>query len=162
MKRHICIFIIVAATAARAETLYKVVGSDGRITYTDRPPADGKSTTTLKFADAPSSPLPDSVLKYQAALQKSMQNRLAQAKKIDSISMPTLYMATWCGYCTKATAYLRAKGIRYREVDIDTPDGGRAYFEAGGQRGVPLLIADGKRQTGFNDGAYDYFFSAKK
>lgn len=162
MKTPACFLVIVAVTSAQAETLYKAVGPDGRITYTDRAPADSKSTSALRFADAPSTPLPDPVLKYQAALQKNMQNRLAEAKKIDSISMPALYIATWCGYCTKAKAYLRARGIRCREIDIDKPDGGRAYFDAGGQRGVPLLMADGKRQSGFSEGSYDYFFSAKK
>ena len=163
MKTFVCLIVIVfAVTALHAETLYKVIGADGKITYTDQPPADRKSTTALRFADAPSTPLPESVLKYQAALQKSMQGRLAEAKKIDAIGSPTLFSATWCGYCTQAKAYMQLKGIRYREVDIDTPDGGRAYFEAGGQRGVPLLMADGRRIQGFSAGAYDNFFASKK
>ena len=163
MKNLVCLFVIVfAATALHAETLYKVVGADGKITYTDLPPADRKSTTALRFADAPSTPLPESVLKYQAALQKSMQGRLAEAKKIDASGAATLFSASWCGYCTQAKAYMRAKGIGYREIDIDTPDGGRAYFEAGGARGVPLLMADGRRIQGFSAGSYDNFFGAKK
>ena len=156
-------FFVFLAVAAQAETLYKVVGPDGKTTYTDRPPTDAKSkTTTLQFADAPSTPLPDSVLKYQAALQKSMQSRLAQARNVNAIGATTLYSASWCGYCKKAKAYLRANGIRYSEFDIDTADGGVAYFEAGGRRGVPLLLADGKRIEGFSDGSYDNFFSVKK
>lgn len=162
MKTVACIFFLVAAFNAVAETLFKVVGPDGKITYTDRPPADGKSTTTLRFADAPSTPLPDSVLKYQTALQKSMQSRLSQAKKVDAIGATTLFSAVWCGYCTRAKAYLQARGIRYREIDIDTPDGGQAYFEASGRSGVPLLLADGKRQTGFSESSYDSFFFPKK
>ncbi|MEO8385292.1 MAG: glutaredoxin family protein [Betaproteobacteria bacterium] len=147
---------------AHAETLYKVIGADGKTTYTDRPAADAKSTTALKFSDAPSTPLPDSVLKFQAELQKSSQGRLALAKRLDAIGTVTLFSASWCGYCTKAKAYLRTKGISFQEHDIDTPGGGRAYFEAGGKRGVPLLMADGKRLEGFSDGAYDHFFVAKK
>ena len=147
---------------AQAETLYKVIGADGKTPYTDRPPADAKSTTAMQFSDAPSTPLPDSVLKYQAELQKGMQGRLAQAKRQDAMGSVTLYSATWCGYCTNAKAYLRTKGIAFQEMDIDTPGGGRAYFEAGGKRGVPLLMADSKRLQGFSEGAYDHFFAAKK
>ena len=147
---------------AHAETLYKVIGADGKTTYTDRPPADAKSTTAMQFSDAPSTPLPDSVMRYQAELQKGMQGRLAQAKQLDAIGTVTLFSATWCGHCTKAKAYLRSKRISFQEFDIDTPSGGRAYFEAGGKRGVPLLMAGGKRLEGFSDGAYDYFFAAKK
>ena len=161
IKTLACFLVIVAATA-QAETLYKVVGADGKVTYTDQPPADRKSTTALQFADAPTTKLPASVLKYQAELAKSMQNRLAQAKKMDTTGTTTLFSAVWCGYCTGAKAYLQARRIPYREFDIDTPDGGRAYFEAGGQRGVPLILADGKRLSGFSSTAYDYFFSARK
>lgn len=156
------LFAVLVLAGAQAETLYKVIGADGRTTYTDRPPADAKSTTAMQFADAPSTPLPDSVLKYQAELQKGVQGRLAQAKRLDAIGTVTLFSASWCGYCTKAKAYLRSRGISFQELDIDTPGGGRAYFEAGGKRGVPLLMADGKRLAGFSDGAYDYFFAAKK
>jgi len=114
MKTVACIFFLVVAINAVAETLFKVVGPDGKITYTDRPPADGKSTTTLRFADAPSTPLPDAVLKYQAALQKSMQSRLSQAKKADAIGATTLFSAVWCGYCTRAKAYLQAERSKRR------------------------------------------------
>jgi len=156
------LFALLMLAGAQAETLYKVIGADGKTTYTDRPPADAKTTTTLKFSDAPSTPLPASVLKYQAELQKGAHGRLAQAKRLDAIGTVTLFSASWCGHCTKAKAYLRSKGISFQELDIDTPGGGRAYFEAGGKRGVPLLMAGGKRLEGFSDGAYDYFFAAKK
>ncbi len=149
-----------SATVAHAETLYKVVGTDGKITYTDRPPAEGKSTT-MQFVDAPTTPLPESVLKYQAELRKSMQGRLSAAKKIDS-SDTTLFMATWCGYCTRAKAYLNAKGIRYQEVDIDTPAGARSFVEAGGSGGVPLLVIAGQRARGFSEASYDKLFALKK
>ena len=153
---------LLAATSAQAETLYKVIGTDGRVTYTDRLPADAKSATALKFADAPVTSLPESVLKNQAEFAKGMQNQPAQAKIIDPSGPTTLFSASWCGYCTQAKVYLRTKGIAFRELDIDTPAGGRAYFEAGGQRGVPLIMADGKRLSGFSTGAYDHFFAAKK
>ena len=165
MKKLGCLVAVIAfivSITVHAETLYKVIGADGRVTYTDLPPVDGKSTTAIKFADAPTSKLPASVLKYQAELAKGMQNRFEQAKKLDTFGPATLFSASWCGYCTQAKAYLRIKGIAFRELDIDTPGGGRAYFEAGGQRGVPLIIADGKRLSGFSGAAYDHFFAAKK
>jgi glutaredoxin len=101
-------------------------------------------------------------LKYQAELRKTMQSRLSEGRKIDSAGVVSLFGATWCGYCKRAKSYLQAKGIRYREYDIDTAEGGRAFVEAGGQKGVPLLVADGKRLQGFTEGSYDGFFSARK
>lgn len=159
MKTLRCLLIPALAGAVHAETVYKVVGPDGKTSYTDRPPADGKSATTLEFADAPSSPLPESVLKYQAELLRSMKSRGTPGAPD---ATPTLYSAKWCGYCKKAKAWLAAKNINYREYDIDTPDGARAYFEAGGKRGVPLLLVDGKRLQGFNADSYGAVFGQKK
>ena len=156
------LLLILTATAAIADTLYKVVGPDGKITYTDQPPADPKSAKALTFSDLPASPLPPAVLKYQAELLKGMNNRLATAGKFESPGTVTLFSATWCGYCKKAKAFLQAKRISYHEYDIDSPNGALSYVEAGGKRGVPLLIADGKRLQGFSEAAYDSFFAGKK
>ena len=162
MKSIVLFIFLCAATSVYAETLYKVIGVDGRVTYTDLPPADRRSTLELKFTDAPVTSLPESVLKNQAEFAKGMQNQSAQAKKIDVSGPTTLFSASWCGYCTQAKVYLRTKGIAFRELDIDTPAGGCAYFEAGGQRGVPLIMVAGKRLSGFSTGAYDHFFAATK
>src|SRR5689334_15127897 len=104
MKTTICLIALLSAvSAASGETLYKVVGPDGKITYTDRPPQDDKSkSTAMQITSAPSTPLPDSVLKFQAELQKSLQNRLAAAKEMGSMGTPVLFSAVWCGYCTQA------------------------------------------------------------
>ena len=161
MKAVLCLLALFSTGWVQAEALYKVVGPDGKITYTDQPPADPKTATTMQITSAPSTPLPDAVLKYQAELQKSMQGRLASAKVADS-GPPALFSAAWCGYCTQAKAYLAAKSIRNREYDIDTEDGARAYVEAGGKKGIPLLVSGSKRQQGFSPASYDSFFAAKK
>jgi glutaredoxin len=72
-----------------------------------------------------------------------------------------LYMATWCGYCKAAKAYLAQKSIGYRELDIDTPAGKSAFAQIGG-RGVPVLLTKGQRVTGFTPQAYDAVFVAKR
>ncbi|MBI4998243.1 MAG: glutaredoxin family protein, partial [Rhodocyclales bacterium] len=67
----------------------------------------------------------------------------------------------WCGYCTQAKAWLASKRIAYREIDIDTPDGLASFAQAGGGKGVPLLVANGRRVQGYSPAAYDQLFSRK-
>lgn len=69
-----------------------------------------------------------------------------------------LYVASWCGYCRQARAYLARSGIKYEEVDIDTP-AGKAAFAAAGSGAVPLLVANGEQLRGFSELAYDFFFA---
>jgi len=63
-----------------------------------------------------------------------------------------------CGYCRQARAYLARSGIKYEEVDIDTP-AGKAAFAAAGSGAVPLLVANGEQLRGFSELAYDFFFA---
>ena len=73
-----------------------------------------------------------------------------------------LYSASWCGFCKRAKAYLAANGISYQEFDVETKDGMAAFAQAGGGKGVPLLIADGQRVQGFTPAAYDAFFANRR
>lgn len=146
------------ATTALAESLFKSVGPDGKITYSDHPPTEGRILKTMQLENLPSSALPASTASYVEQLTKLK----ASSSAIKSISGVVLYAAAWCGYCKKAKAYLASKSITYREIDIDTNDGIAAFAQAGGGKGVPLLIADGQRIQGFSTAAYDALFAKQK
>lgn len=140
---------------ALADTLYKSVGPDGRATYSDRPPADGRIAKTLTFENLPSTPLP-------AATAADLERLRRSAPALSMNAAPTeviLFSATWCGYCRNAKAYMRAKGIQYQEFDIDSAEGKAAFARAGGSKGVPLLFARGLRVQGFSPAAYDTVFA---
>lgn len=146
---------MLALPCAQAQSLYKVVTPDGRVLYTDKPPAQGKVLKTLTPDAAPTTALPPSAAEQLARLQS------LRAPAAASVGGVVLYSAVWCGYCTKAKAWLAARGIAYREVDIDTPDGMASYAQAGGGKGVPLLVAGGQRVQGYSPAAYEQLFSRK-
>jgi glutaredoxin len=146
---------IVWSPSTNANKLYKVVDENGKVTYTDQAPTQSNvKTTTLKIQEAPATPLPESVLKYQAELRKGMQQRLEDANK-PRLGSVTLFSASWCGYCTQAKSFLSSQQIAFTEIDIDTPEGAKAFVGAGGGKGVPLLVtSDGRRQSGFSKESY--------
>lgn len=47
--------------------------------------------------------------------------------------------AEWCGYCRKQQQDFERADVRYRVLDIDTPEGDRA-MQAIGARGVPVTV----------------------
>ena len=47
--------------------------------------------------------------------------------------------AEWCGYCRKQQKDFEMAGVRYRVLDVDTDEGGRAA-DALGTRGVPVTV----------------------
>jgi glutaredoxin len=140
------------SSLAFAQTMYKSVTPDGRVMYSDQPPAAAKVVRTFVPDTAPSSALPASALD-QASTSREAQPAVAPGAGV------VLFSASWCGYCAKAKEYLAAKGIAYRDYDVDTPGGRNAYVQAGGRRGIPLLVSGGRRIEGFSTAAYDRFFS---
>lgn len=150
-----------SAFAAHAGTLYKSVGPDGRIIYSDQPPADSKVEKTIAFTNLPATPLPAAVLRYREELQKGVQKRLADpGNKADS-GQTVLFSAEWCGYCRKAKAYLAEKRIPYREYDVDTQEGMRALAALGEGKGIPVLVRNGRKTQGFSREAYDAVFGGQ-
>lgn len=141
---------------AGAQTLYKSVGADGRVVYSDQPPATGAVEKTMRLESLPVSVVPG------ATPRPAPNTAAAQAPAaVVPRGEVVLYMATWCGYCKAAKSYLAHKGITYRELDIDTPAGKTAFAQIGG-RGVPVLLTQGQRVTGFTPQAYDALFLARK
>ena len=150
------------ACATQAATVYRSVDADGRITYSDKPPAGAKIDKTLDIADLPASPLPESVLRYQEELQKGMRSRLSDAQRPVS-GVPVFFMAKWCGYCKQAKAYFAEKGIQYQEHDIETPAGMQALVASGFRgRGVPVLLWNERQLVGYSRPAYDALFSSAR
>jgi mycoredoxin len=62
----------------------------------------------------------------------------------------TMYTTSWCGFCFRLKTALKAEGISYNEVDIES-DPSAAEFVAsvnGGNQTVPTLkFADGSTLT---------------
>ena len=156
-----CAFValLALATSAQNATVYRTLDADGKVVYSDNPPANAKVQKTMEITNAPASPLSDAVLRYQAELEKSLNKRLAEVAA-GPPGVALLFVTPWCGYCKQAKAYLGAKGIAFQEHDIETPAGMRVYVANGGGRsGVPVLITKGGRLTGFSPKSYDAHFS---
>ncbi len=150
----VVVYSAMVAMTVNAETVYKVTGPDGEVTYSDKPPAGGSRAETFEFRNLPSSPLPPEVLRFREQLEKSAQSRsnAARAPRADEVQ---LFTAKWCGYCKRAKAHLAASQVGYYEYDIETADGMRAFIDAGGRGGVPLLVRGEQRIQGYSAAAYD-------
>ena len=159
-RTAVCVLSFALATPASAETVYKVVGPDGQVTYSDKPPADPtRKANTLEFRNLPSSPLPTHVLRFREQLEKSAESRIAAART-PSPGTVNMFTASWCAHCKRAKAHLAAAQIAYVEYDIESVDGMRAFIGAGGSGGVPLLVAGERRIQGYSAPAYDRLASA--
>lgn len=161
LKRSIALLLAAASIPAiGADTVYKVVDPDGTVRYSDKPPAGSSPAKTLEFRHLPSSPLPDSVLRFRAEMEKRISARAADYRNPQRGEI-RLFTAKWCPHCKRAKADLAKRGVAYAEYDIDTPDGMAAFIQASG-RSVPLLVTSSARVSGYSDGSYERVLSSTK
>jgi glutaredoxin 3 len=63
-----------------------------------------------------------------------------------------MYTTTWCGYCVRAKALLRSRGLEYTEVVMDDDPAFRARLqELTGGWTVPQILVDGRPIGGYTE-----------
>ncbi|WOB06431.1 glutaredoxin family protein [Piscinibacter gummiphilus] len=116
---------VLLLSAAPAFALYKVVGPDGKITYTDRPDVgtDKKvqSVNTRGGGGADDASLPFEL--RQIALRFPV----------------VLYVAADCQPCDEARQFLRGRGIPASEKLVTTPEDGQALQRLTGGSTLPVM-----------------------
>lgn len=61
-----------------------------------------------------------------------------------------------CPWCTRAKAYLRGRGVPFREIDVSQdPVAARDLVRRTGQMGVPVIEIDGRPIVGFDQALID-------
>lgn len=127
--------------ALPAHALYKVVGPDGRVTYTDRPPpADlGKPQPTGRER----SPVSEAA---------SASNALPlELRQVVARFPVTLYTSTDCAPCDTGRRLLQVRGIPFVEKRVLNEDDAEAMNRLTGGRSVPTLTVGSQALRGLSD-----------
>jgi glutaredoxin len=126
-------------SVAEAQAQFKVVGPDGKVTYTDR------SSTAAPGATGPGGPaaLPSAAVPTPtAALPLALRQPMARYPVV-------LYAQPSCEGCEAGRQFLRARGIPYSEKLVGNEDG-EALQRATGGRAVPALTIGQQVLRGFS------------
>lgn len=134
---------LVAALPAAAQ--YKVVGPDGRITYTDRPPSDGQQRVQQLRSDGAAVGEAASLAGLPLALRQ-----VATRFPVMLIAGSTAG-ADACVPCDQARAALVARGIPFTERSVANDDDVRALQQLTGNSTVPALRVGGQMLKGYSD-----------
>ena len=63
-----------------------------------------------------------------------------------------VYTTRWCGYCVRAKALLKGKGIDFDEISLDDDSGFRqTLFDLTGGWTVPQIVLDGEPIGGYTE-----------
>ena len=135
ISRMVLIVLLGGASSA-ALALYKVVGPDGKVTYTDRPPGDAAGAiTTIGGSGAPTSS------------GQSLPYELRQALTRYPV---TLHTSADCELCNRARQFLRQRGIPLNERIIESNSDLEMLEQISGGRELPVLTVGGQVLRGFS------------
>ena len=140
MNRAVTASLLMLA-AASAQAQFKVVGPDGRITYTDRPPpaVEGRAAPVKAppGADRVASPALPPVLREPAT------------------RFPvTLYTAPECAPCDAGRDLLRQRGVPFQERVASSVGDREAWVRIVGSADAPALAIGGQWLRGYAAGAW--------
>lgn len=108
-----------------AQAQYKVVGPDGRVTYTDTPPPQSSGNKVTKLGEH-----------TNVAAAVALPLELRQATQRFPV---TLYTMKMCDPCDAARTFLRQRGVPYTEKLIISLEDANALQQLSGARDAPTL-----------------------
>lgn len=144
---HALLCAAACLAAGPSFALYKVVGPDGKVTYTDRPPAavQGRvSPVNARTGTAEeSNPLP------------------AELRQAASRYPVTLYtVANGCEPCVAARDLLRKRGIPHTERQVLGPEDSEAFIKLTGGRDAPVLAVGTQQLKGLTPDTWNSYLDA--
>lgn len=132
---------LMAATPAWA--LYKVVGPDGKVTYTDRPPVD-KPAQSLRTNGSVSS---------NASLPFEL-------RQVASKYPVTLYTSKDCAPCDSGRQSLRQRGIPFTEKSVATSADLQALQRLENTQQIPVLRIGAQQVKGYSEAEWQSYLDA--
>ena len=144
----LALLVLSLATVPGAMAQYKVVGPDGKVTYTDRP------APTAAGAPAPAANTAGSAPTATPAANLPLVLRQPMAR------FPVvLYAQPGCDGCEAGRQFLRQRGIPFTEKLVGNEDG-EALQRATGSRAVPALTVGQQVLRGFSSDSWSSYLDA--
>lgn len=131
--------------SAHAQPVYRIVGPDGKVTFSDKPPADAKPAATVGSASQPTDSKP--------ALPYALQ-------QIAGKYPVTLYSSKGCGPCDTGRTLLTQRGIPFTEKTVNTNEDLTAFGRISKENALPLLMIGGQAVKGYSDSEWSSYLDA--
>lgn len=135
------------AAPVLAQGVYRIVGPDGKVTFSDQPPP---TSTTPRSLGNPAS----------GASSASGVQLPFELRQVNSRYPITLYTSRDCAPCNSGRNLLNARGIPYSEKTIETPQDVEALKRLSGEASLPFLTIGGQQIKGYSDTEWTQFLDA--
>lgn len=129
------------AGSVSAQGVFRIVGPDGKVTFTDRPPPDAKAA-----------PAPVVALPGGAAAGSSTATLPTEVRNAASRFPVTLYTGAECSPCALARNLLTNRGVPFTEKTVTSNEDIQALARLSGDTPrVPFATIGGQHVRGFSE-----------
>ena len=136
----------IATSPVQAQQVYRIIGADGKVTFSDKPPvsdAQGKVTSGRgATGGVASSSLP------------------FELRQIASKYPVTLYTGDNCAPCASAKSMLIGRGIPFAEKTVNSGDDIQALQRLSGETSLPFATIGSQQLKGYSDAEWGQFLNA--
>lgn len=143
-----CFLTMLAQTSGQAQALYRTVGPDGRITFTDKPPASATKPTLLSAGGRQSD---------AGAANAALPYALRQVVNRYPV---TLFTSKDCAPCDEGRNLLRKRGIPYSEKTINTNEDAESLKRLADTTSLPLLTIGSQQIKGYSTQEWTQYLNA--
>jgi len=139
--------LLVMAGVTQAQGVYKIVGPDGKVTFSDKPPtaaqsAAGTATPVTPGGNAAGADLP------------------FELRQVVSKYPFTLYTSAQCAPCDSARTLLKSRGVPFSEKTIASAEDSEALQRLSGESTLPYATIGAQKLKGFSDTDWTQYLDA--
>ncbi len=154
----LAVFTLITASISlhvNAQQLYKIVGPDGKVTFSDQPPpaAAGGKVTAGRAGSLGNTTAADTAAPNTGNLPLDV--RTAASK-----SPVTLYTSKDCAPCGLGRSLLAARGVPFSEKTVDSVADNLALRKLTGDTTMPVAIIGGVQLKGFSESQWTDYLDA--
>lgn len=146
-RRLLAALALLAAWPAMAQGVHRIVGPDGRVTFSDQPAPGANARTPASGGSATSTDSSGPALPYE------LRQTAARFPVL-------LYTGSDCAPCNSGRNLLNSRGIPYLEKTVASAEDVEALRRLNSDATLPLLTIGGQKLRGYQEGEWTQYLDA--
>ena len=137
-----------AGVPAQAQAIYRIVGPDGRVTFSDRPPTEPQAQAKpAKVTGASSADDGNAALPYAL-------------REVAARYPVALYSSSNCAPCDSARQLLQARGVPFTEYTVSSAEDIESLQKLSGQSSLPFATIGRQHLLGYAEAEWTQYLDA--
>jgi glutaredoxin len=141
------IALVCAGAGLQAQTIYRIVGADGKVTFSDKAPVSAEQGKVAGTGVGASGATSNTALPFEL-------------RQVVAKYPVTLYSAPKCAPCDSGRALLTSRGVPFAERTVTTQEDTDYLQRLAGDNSLPFLTIGGQRIKGLSDSEWTQYLDA--